>query len=264
MGEPSLLIETSGRGGLVALAVGDAVVGERVLDPARRQNRDLAPFTSELLAAAGLTPKSLKGVMVSVGPGSYTGLRVGLISAKALAYAVGCELVAVPTFAAIAELAPAELGGVDVVSDGLQGLVYCQRYERRGGVMTATNALGILTLADWVATGPAAVSGPGVTLADAALDASVTRASPELRMPTAASLFAAGRGVAPVTREELFALEPLYLRPSSAEEQASRKAPGERPGERDRAWVGLVQTLLGEVEDREQVALLLLRLRGGQ
>ena len=224
MGEAWLLIETSGRGGLVALAVGGTVVSERTLDPARRQNRDLAPFAAELLCAAGLTPKSLRGVMVSVGPGSYTGLRVGLISAKTLAYAVGCELVAVPTFAAIAALAPPELASVDVISDGLQGLLYAQRYERIVGVMVTTNPLHILTLADWIATGPAAVSGPGVTLADAALDASVTRASPELRMPTAASLFAAGRGVAPVTREELFALEPLYLRPSSAEEQAAKRA----------------------------------------
>ena len=224
MGEPWLLIETSGRGGFVALAVGDAVVGERVLDPARRQNRDLAPFTAELLSAAGLTPKSLTGVMVSVGPGSYTGLRVGLISAKVLAYAVGCELVPVPSFAAIAALAPPELPSVDVISDGLQGLVYCQRYERIGGVMTATNSLGILTLAEWVATGPTAVSGPVVVLADAALEASVVRVSVEFRMPTAASLLAAGRRVAPVSREELFALEPLYLRPSSAEEQAAKRA----------------------------------------
>ncbi len=224
MGEPWLLIETSGRGGFVALAVGAAVVGERTLDPARRQNRDLAPFAAELLAAARLTPKSLAGVMVSVGPGSYTGLRVGLISAKALAYAVGCELVAVPTFAAIAELAPPELTGVDVISDGLQGLVYCQRYERTDGVMAATNALSILTLAEWIATRPAAVSGPGVLLADAALEARVTRVSVELRMPTAASLLAAGRRIAPVSREGLFALEPLYLRPSSAEEQAAKRA----------------------------------------
>ena len=224
MGEPWLLIETSGRGGLVALAVGDTVVGERVLDPARRQNRDLAPFASELLAAAGLTPKSLNGVLVSVGPGSYTGLRVGLISAKALAYAVGCELVAVPTFAAISELAPLDIGSVDVISDGLQGLVYCQRYARAGGVMAATNALGIRTLAEWLATGPAAVSGPGVPLAEAALDAGVTRVAEQLRTPTAASLLAAGRRVAPVSREELLALEPLYLRPSSAEEQATKRA----------------------------------------
>ncbi len=223
MGEPWLLIETSGRGGLVALAVGGTVVGERTLDPARRQNRDLAPFAAELLSAAGLTAKSLRGVMVSVGPGSYTGLRVGLISAKVLAYAVGCELVAVPTFAAIAELAPPELPGVDVISDGLQGLVYCQRYARTDGVMAATNALAILTLAEWVATGPAAVSGPGVALADAALDASVMRVLVDLRTPAAASLLAAGRRVAPVTREELFALEPLYLRPSSAEEQAAKR-----------------------------------------
>ena len=58
------------------------------------------------------TPADLTGVMVGRGPGSYTGLRVGIMSAKALAYATGCQLLAVDTFAAIAEQAPAEAQSV--------------------------------------------------------------------------------------------------------------------------------------------------------
>jgi tRNA threonylcarbamoyladenosine biosynthesis protein TsaB len=219
-----LLIETSGRGGLVALALDGTVVGERPLDPTRRHNRDLAPFAAALLSDSGLTPRQLRGVAVGAGPGSYTGLRVGLISAKVLSYATGCDLVAVPTFAAVAELAPAGLPSLDVISDGLQGLVYAQHYERTGGAFIAVDALHIAPVADWLATNPRAVSGPGVPLVEGMLPADVARLPADLRMPTAASLLAAARRFPPVSRADLYELEPLYLRPSSAEEQAARKA----------------------------------------
>src|SRR5205814_7867727 len=133
---------TSGRGGGVGLAVGGAVAQE-ALDPARRHNRDLAPAADELLRAAGLAPKQLRGVMVSVGPGSYTGLRVVVMSAKALAYATGCRLVAVPTFAAIADRAPAEAETLWVIVDALQGQLYLQRFGLRDGRRVPTDVLVI-------------------------------------------------------------------------------------------------------------------------
>src|SRR5205807_5119629 len=97
-----LILETSGRVGQVALARGPIILRTRQLSETRRHARDLAPAVAELLAAEGFTPRDLQGIIVSRGPGSYTGLRVGVMSAKALAYAVGCSLVAVDTFAAIA------------------------------------------------------------------------------------------------------------------------------------------------------------------
>src|SRR5262245_31880584 len=124
MGESWLLLETSGRGASVGLAVGEQVVRTASLDPARRHNRDLAPTVAAILQAQAIKPVALTGVMVSVGPGSFTGLRVGVMSAKALAYATGCRLVAVPTFAAIAEQAPAGAEKLWAIADALQGLVY--------------------------------------------------------------------------------------------------------------------------------------------
>ena len=78
-----LLIETSGRVGQVALADGPSVVGVRRLEESRHHARDLAPAVADLLAAASWTPRDLSAVAVSRGPGSYTGLRVGIMSAKA-------------------------------------------------------------------------------------------------------------------------------------------------------------------------------------
>src|SRR5438067_1968570 len=97
-----LILETSGRVGRVAVALG-ATLGEiRTLDETRRHGRDLAPAAAELCAARGWAVHELDGVIVSIGPGSYTGLRVGLMSAKALAYAIGCRVLGIETFAAIA------------------------------------------------------------------------------------------------------------------------------------------------------------------
>src|SRR5689334_18531380 len=101
MSEVWLILETSGRSARIGLARGGAVVRSASLDETRRHARDLAATVDSLLKAESLHPKDLTGVMVGRGPGSYTGLRVGLTSAKALAYATGCKLIAVDTFAAI-------------------------------------------------------------------------------------------------------------------------------------------------------------------
>src|SRR5437764_749542 len=103
-----VILDTSGRAGHVALARGDVLCARSRLDEVRRHARDLAPVLAELLRGQGWRARDLEGVLVSLGPGSYTGLRVGVVSAKALAYAVGCPVLGVETFAAIAAQAPAE------------------------------------------------------------------------------------------------------------------------------------------------------------
>ncbi len=124
-----LLIETSGRIGQVALADGPSLVGVRRLEESRRHARDLAPAVADLLVAAGWTPRDLSAVAVSRGPGSYTGLRVGIMSAKALAYAVGCPILAIDTFAIIASQASGGASPLDIIADAQQQKVYLQRYE---------------------------------------------------------------------------------------------------------------------------------------
>src|SRR5262249_19484451 len=129
MTKPRLLIlETSGRIGQVALAEGGEILSRRRLDEARRHARDLAPTLAEQLAAQGWRARDLNGIVGSRGPGSYTGLRVGIMSAKALAYATGCALLAVDTFTAIALQAPEAASRVEVVADAQQGRVYAQRF----------------------------------------------------------------------------------------------------------------------------------------
>lgn len=224
MPESWLLIETSGRTGKVGLARDGAVVQSLLLDESRRHARDLAAVVGAMLAADGLRPADLTGVMVSTGPGSYTGLRVGVMSAKALAYATGCRLVPVPTFAAVAARTPPGVSSVSVVADALQGQVYAQRFALRHDGWLPADSLRIEPVGAWVASLPQGelVSGPGVAVYDGQIPATNPRVPEAEREPSVESLFRAGRLIPPASREELFALEPLYLRGSSAEEKAKQ------------------------------------------
>jgi tRNA threonylcarbamoyladenosine biosynthesis protein TsaB len=218
-----LILETSGRVGQVAVAEGDMPRAVRRLDEARRHARDLAPAVRDLLAAHGWRPGDVNAVVVSIGPGSYTGLRVGVMSAKAFAYATGCALVAVETFAAVAAQAPAEAERLDVLADAQQGKVYVQGFARAAPaeLPRPVTPLRIEPFADWLARRePAAwVTGPGVRGQEQRLPADARVVDPALRGPQTESLLRLGlaRYRAGV-RDDVWAVEPLYLRPSSAEE----------------------------------------------
>jgi tRNA threonylcarbamoyladenosine biosynthesis protein TsaB len=236
--EPRLLIlETSGRVGQVALARGATLVAARRLDEARRHARELAPAVAEMLVGQGWRPRDLDAVVVSRGPGSYTGLRVGIMSAKAMAYATGCVLLGIETFAAIALQAPADVGQLDVMADAQQGKVYVQRFARVGtkDAWQSLTPLAIETLVDWLSRRapasnleePVWVSGPGLHVHRSRLPDTAHAVSAERWDPQPESLlrlglprFRAGE------RDDPWALEPLYLRPSAAEEQRRRRAQG--------------------------------------
>lgn len=214
MNGPWLILETSGRT-RVGLAVGGAVVAAADLGGGRQHNRQLIPAIADLLRGHDVSPRDLAGVAVGTGPGSYTGLRVGLTAAKTIAYAVGCSLVAVPTFAAIAADVP---GTADVIGDALQGTIYVQRFT--DGL--ATTELGIDTFEEWVKSlnNQIGVAGPGVLTFAAKLPADISR-SP-VAEPTIEAVFRIATRTPSLSRDDLMRLEPLYLRGSSAEEKANR------------------------------------------
>jgi tRNA threonylcarbamoyladenosine biosynthesis protein TsaB len=221
--EPRLLIlETSHRRGFAALAQGTRILGERSLDEARRHARDLAPACAALLREQGWKPNDLHAVIVSRGPGSYTGLRVGIMSAKALAYATGCALIGVDTFAAIALQAPDEANLLDVIADAQQDRVYVQRFARQQQVWQPSTPLAIVPVADWLSklTPDVWVGGPGLEQQRGRVPPSVAAMAEKACYPRPASLLQLGVSrYQAAERDDPFAFEPLYLRPSSAEEK---------------------------------------------
>ena len=219
--ERLLVIETSGKIGHVGLATGTQVLAERTLNEARRHARDLASYCRELLAGQNWKPTDLTAVVICQGPGSFTGLRVGLASAKTLAYALGCPLLAVPTFDAIVEAMHETTGTIDVVADALQGMIYTARYSRSVGDWEHVEPLQIRLMRDWAATLDAAttVTGPGSVLVQAVLPDGVAVAPPERHHATLAGLTRCAVRHPERYRADPWYVEPIYLRGSSAEEK---------------------------------------------
>ncbi len=92
-----LSIETSTAVLSVALSEDRTVVSERLCTEARQQAALTAPLVKEVLDSAGISIRDCDAVCVSAGPGSYTGLRVGVSTAKGLAFGAGIPLLAVGT-----------------------------------------------------------------------------------------------------------------------------------------------------------------------
>ena len=88
----------------MALAVDGKVVARRESDTPNAHSTCLSVFIDEVLKESHLTSRDLGAVCVSAGPGSYTGLRIGVSSAKGICYALGIPLVSVPTLLSMAAL----------------------------------------------------------------------------------------------------------------------------------------------------------------
>ena len=99
----TLALETSGAVGSVALALEDGTVVERTFPEGTTHGTGLFPACRDLLAEEGREIGEVGLVAVSQGPGSFTGLRVGVSAAKGLAFGLGCDLVGVSTLDVLAE-----------------------------------------------------------------------------------------------------------------------------------------------------------------
>lgn len=105
-----LLIETSTALCSVALAVDGGIAASRESDQPRSHAAMTAPFIKELLDSCGLFASDLDAVCVSAGPGSYTGLRVGVSTAKGICFAAGVPLLSVGTLEVL--VSQARAGGL--------------------------------------------------------------------------------------------------------------------------------------------------------
>jgi len=102
MNERILMIETSTECCSVALSEGGRILASRIDETPRMQSSMLAPYIVEVLEEAGLRAADLDAVAVSEGPGSYTGLRVGVSTAKGICFGAGLPLIGVDTLQILA------------------------------------------------------------------------------------------------------------------------------------------------------------------
>jgi tRNA threonylcarbamoyladenosine biosynthesis protein TsaB len=126
----ALAIETSGRVGSLALIEDRQIIGEDSFPHGLRHAADMIPRIDSLLRQRKFQPRQIETLFVSVGPGSFTGLRIGITLAKTFALATGAKLVAVPSLAVLAENAPAEARHLLVVLDARRGKIFSARFEK--------------------------------------------------------------------------------------------------------------------------------------
>src|SRR5688572_22548430 len=112
-----LAIETTTFTGSIALLDEDRIVAEARLPDELRSAQSLAPAIQTLLSHAGWPVNSLNLIAVAQGPGSFTGLRVGVTTAKTLAYALEAEVLGVDTLDVVAAQAQPITGRIHPVMD---------------------------------------------------------------------------------------------------------------------------------------------------
>ncbi|HUT33374.1 MAG TPA: tRNA (adenosine(37)-N6)-threonylcarbamoyltransferase complex dimerization subunit type 1 TsaB [Planctomycetota bacterium] len=221
-----LAIETSSRLGSVALWRDGRPLGERTLAQSLNHGSLLFVELRRLHADAGIGPAAVDLLAVSQGPGSYTGLRIGLATARTAAYVLARPLLGVPSLDVLAENAPGDTAHVATVLDAKRGEVYACLYARQGGRLERQTAYRVvradrlelptpcLVLGDAVERHGAALARPGVTWAER--DAWRPRAAVVARL--AAARYDAGE------RQELHAIGPIYLRRPEAEDRWEARA----------------------------------------
>ena len=135
-----LCIETSTAVLSVALARDGAVVCERVCTQPRSQAALTAPLVKEVLDAAGITAGECDAVCVSAGPGSYTGLRVGVSTAKGLAFGAGIPLLSMGTLDILVEGVEETPAFIVPMIDARRMEVYTAVYSADGSRLTEVEA----------------------------------------------------------------------------------------------------------------------------
>ncbi len=156
-----LALDTSLEACSVAIADQGRVLAERSEPMPRGHQERLAPLVAELMAEAGIGFEKLDRIGVTVGPGSFTGLRVGLAFAKGLGFARAIPVVGIGTLEA---LAAGAVGPVAAVIDARRDQVYVQGF-RDGVAATSPEALGVQDAADMlIKLDPLVLIGSGAAL----------------------------------------------------------------------------------------------------
>jgi tRNA threonylcarbamoyladenosine biosynthesis protein TsaB len=220
-----LALQTSGPREGVATAVGPQIACQRELTGPGRSAQTLAPAIRDVLSATGWPVGDVDLLAVAAGPGSFTGLRVGITTAKVLAWTTGAEIVGVHTLEVIAWQAPPEVSRLEAVIDAQRGGLYVGRFRRDGSApLRMVGETKLLPREEWFDSlgSDTWVTGTALTKVGKLLPVGVKRVAEQDWSPRAetvarlaARLF--GEGV----RDDLWRLVPQYYRRSAAEEKAA-------------------------------------------
>jgi tRNA threonylcarbamoyladenosine biosynthesis protein TsaB len=126
----AIAIETSSPIGSVACAEAGRILAHATFPTGLRHASEMLPKIDALLAVQKWSPREIQELYVSAGPGSFTGLRIGITWAKTLAMVTGCRLVAVNTALVLAANAPSDAGNLAVIFDARRGKIFAEVFTR--------------------------------------------------------------------------------------------------------------------------------------
>jgi tRNA threonylcarbamoyladenosine biosynthesis protein TsaB len=226
-----LALETSGTAGSVAALDDERLLAAATLDPGQRTARVLAPAVRDVLAQVGWRPADVQLVAVTAGPGSFTGLRLGVTTAKTFAYAAACDVLGVNTLEVIASQAPPECSPLEVVLDAQRQQLFAGTLARgQNAELIWLEPTRIVDIEAWLASWPAErpvspwATGP-------LLEKIADRLGPAARIVDRAFWQPTAVAVGRVAlhrhrageRDDVYQLVPQYLRRSAAEEKFEGK-----------------------------------------
>ncbi|CAN5676006.1 tRNA (adenosine(37)-N6)-threonylcarbamoyltransferase complex dimerization subunit type 1 TsaB [soil metagenome] len=129
----ALAIETSGRTGSIATVTDGTIAREQVFSHGLQNAAKILPIIDQLCRDQAWSPAQVDEIYVSAGPGSFTGLRIGVTIAKTIALTCGSRIVAVPSVEVLARNAPDEARHVLIVLDAKREQIFTARFRRAAG-----------------------------------------------------------------------------------------------------------------------------------
>lgn len=223
-------IETSTEVRSVAIVEDGGLRGEFFLAGGGRHSEHVMEEIDLLLASLGLDTSSIEGVAVTIGPGSFTGLRVGLSIAKGLAYAAGIPILGIGTLEVLLATVPFWTGMVCPIVDARNERVYGALYRVISGNSEKLEGECLRDLRSWIPSfwGPVLFTGDGsVKYRELIMEllGDTARFVPwELSHPRASVVARLGwERLSKGECDDLETLVPLYLQESQAEKERRRK-----------------------------------------
>jgi tRNA threonylcarbamoyladenosine biosynthesis protein TsaB len=225
-----LAIETSGRNGSLALAENGLVLAEEQFPHGLKHAAEIVPIIARLCDGQGWKPADVQEIYVSAGPGSFTGLRVGITVAKTLAFATGARVVAVPSVEVLARNAPPGWQNLVIVLDAKRDQIFTASFANQNGTPALREPAHLGSLTDMLARTPrpAHLLGEGIPFHDKFIpkdDSSVHVTPPALWQARAAVVAELGAEMARAQRfADPMTLSPIYIRKPEAEEKFEQRA----------------------------------------
>lgn len=226
-------VDTSSTVAAVAVTDGTKLLGEYIINHKKTHSQKLMPMIKEIMDSLELTPSDIDVYAASSGPGSFTGLRIGVTTVKSIAYAVGKPVVSVPTLDALAYNVTDSHSLICPIMDARNNQVYTAVYKNENGEqvkLTEYMGIPVLELIDIIKgkNQKAIFVGDGVgvhrELLQIELGGSCGFLPESMSLQKASSVaqlayLRASKGML----EDCFEMTPFYLRKSQAEREYEQR-----------------------------------------